>query len=179
MLIAREKLKTNIIEYVLYMFHIEDMLRANHFDMDELEMNIISKYSLPGAQQNEVRDWYKDLVSQMDKEDIKTEGHLKVVKEKIFQLNDLHIQLLNTLEETQYLEQYQWASEFIKELKEKMGHDELTEIEVCFNGLYGFMLLKMKGSQVTEETQQAMAVFSQILKYLAKKYHAQRASDFV
>ena len=170
MLIAREKYTNNIVEYILYMYNIEDIIRANHLDMGMLESNVISKYNLPEDQMNELRKWYGNLIVQMTKEDIQGSGHLASLKELIFKLNDLHIQLLNTLTEERYLEHYQWASEFIQELKERMKSPDLTEIEVCINGLYGFMLLKMKHQNVSEETLQAMSVFSQLLRYLSKKY---------
>jgi hypothetical protein len=171
MFIALEKFKTNIVEYILYMFHIEDVIRFNHFNMNELWENVISKYKLFDNQQNEVYSWYESLIDKMEKEDIKESGHLAAIKELIFQLNDLHIQLLNTLEEERYIEHYRWAADYIKELKDKMKHAELTEIEVCLNGLYGFMLLKMKGTPINEETSQAMSIFSQMLRYLSKRYH--------
>ena len=171
MLIAREKLKTNIVEYVLYMFHIEDIIRANHLSMAELDKNVISKYNLPSNQLEEVHIWYRNLISQMEKEDIQKAGHLSSIKEIIFQLNDLHIQLLNTLNEERYIVHYRWASGFIKELKTKMDNPELTEIEVCLNGLYAIMLLKMKKLEITEETSEAMEFFSQMLRYLSKKYN--------
>jgi len=171
MFISLEKFKTNIVEYILYMFHIEDVIRSNHGNITELGRNIIVHYNLPNNQLDEVRSWYRNLIIQMEKEDIKEAGHLSSLKEIIFQLNDLHIQLLNSSEEERYIEHYQWASGYIKELKNKMGHPELTEIEVCLNGLYGTMLLKMKGKEISEETSEAMAVFTQMLRYLTKKYH--------
>jgi hypothetical protein len=171
MFISLEKFKTNIVEYILYMFHIEDVIRSNHGNITELGRNIIVHYNLPNNQLDEVRSWYRNLIIQMEKEDIKEAGHLSSLKEIIFELNDLHIQLLNSLEEERYIEHYQWASGYIKELKNKMGHPELTEIEVCLNGLYGTMLLKMKGKEISEETSEAMAVFTQMLRYLTKKYH--------
>ncbi len=171
MFIAREKLKTNVVEYILYMYHIEDVIRANNFEVEKLESNVISKYSLPEKETNEVRTWYSDLIAQMDRDDVKEVGHIKAIQELILNLNDLHIQLINTLSESIYLEQYQIASPIIKELKNKMMHAELTEMEVCFNGLYGFMLLKMKGNAITQETTDAISVFSQLLRLLSKKYH--------
>lgn len=171
MLIAREKFKTNIVEYILYMFHIEDVIRMNAFDIEKLRINIIAKYNLPENQTTEIADWYQNLIHQMEKDDVQESGHLASVKELIFKLNDLHIQLLNTLEEEKYTEFYHWASGYIKELKIKMNNPELTEIEVCLNGLYAFMLLKMKGKEITEETSEAMRLFSQMLRYLSRKYH--------
>jgi len=174
MLVAHEKLKTNIVEYILYMYHIEDMIRANHFNIEELERNVISKYELATNKQDEVRAWYKDLIAQMKKNGAIDEGHISSLREMVFILNDLHIQLINTLQEDSYLEQYQYALPFIMELKDKMGNPELTEIEVCINGLYGYMLLKMKGNVITAETSEAIKVFSQLLRYLSKKYHERK-----
>ena len=34
MIIARQKRKENIAEYLLYMWQVEDLIRANKFDMD-------------------------------------------------------------------------------------------------------------------------------------------------
>jgi hypothetical protein len=173
MLIAREKRKTNIVEYLLYMFHIEDIIRANHDNMEELEKNVITNFNLPDNQMEELRAWYKSLVDRMEKEDLTQTGHLSSLKELIFQLNDLHLQLLNSLQEERYIELYHWAADYIKELKEKMKSPELTEIEVCLNGLYGYMILKMKSVTISEETLQAMSVFSQMLRYLSQKYNEQ------
>jgi len=171
MLIAREKYRDNIVEYILYMYHIEDLIRANHLDMDEMEKNVLSLYTLSPHQMNELKVWYQNIIDQMIKDEIRENGHLTSLKELIFKLNDLHIQLLNTSGEERYLEYYQWASGLIKELKEKMKSPDLTEIEVCINGLYGFVLLKMKKKVISEETSQAMAVFSQLLRYLSGKYN--------
>jgi len=171
MYIAQEKFHSNIVEYILYMFNIEDIIRANKLSIDELDKNVISKYNLLGDQLEEVREWYRILVSQMKKDAVEETGHIASLNELIFQLNDLHIELLNTLEEERYLEHYNWASQYIKELKGKMNDPGLTEVAVCLNGLYGYMLLKMKGLEVSEETSEAISVFTQMLRYLSKKYH--------
>ena len=34
MIIAQQKLKENIAEYILYMYQIEDVVRAYHFDLE-------------------------------------------------------------------------------------------------------------------------------------------------
>jgi len=170
MFIAREKFRTNIVEYLLYMFHIEEVIRINNLSIVELEKNVISKYNLPDNQIKEVTAWYAELIAQMEKDDVNESGHLSSIKELIFSLNDFHIQLLNSLDEERYVELYHWASDYIKELKAKMNNPELTEIEVCINGLYAFMLLKMKSQGITEETSEAMGLFSQMLRHLSKKY---------
>jgi flagellin-specific chaperone FliS len=157
------------------MYHIEGLIRANHFNLQELEMNVISKYSLSPDQMQELRSWYQNLIKQMLHDGIEESGHLQSLKELIFKLNDLHIQLLNTIGEERYVELYQWAKDIIAELKQKMLSPEITEMEVCINGLYGFMLLKLKNNDISQETAQAMAVMSQLLGYVSKKYHANLA----
>jgi flagellin-specific chaperone FliS len=108
----------------------------------------------------------------MVQDGIAESGHLESLRELIFKLNDLHIQLLNTIGEERYVELYQWAKDIIAELKQKMKLPEITEMEVCINGLYGYMLLKLKDNDISQETAQAMAVMSQLLGYVTRKYHA-------
>ena len=36
MLIAQQKLKENIAEYILYMYQIEDVIRAYNFDLERI-----------------------------------------------------------------------------------------------------------------------------------------------
>ena len=171
MFIAKEKYKTNIVEYILYMFHIEDIIRSNELNIDKLYRTIISKYNLSDNQLENITNWYIDLIHQMKNADIQSSGHLPFLKELIFKLNDLHIQLLNSLEEERYVELYHWASNYIKELKNKMNQPEMTEIEVCLNGLYGVMLLRMKNQEISSETTEVMSLFGQMLRYLTKRYH--------
>ena len=46
MFIAKQKRKENIAEYLLYMWQIEDLIRANNCDIDKIEHNIIDKYNV-------------------------------------------------------------------------------------------------------------------------------------
>ena len=42
MIIARQKRKENIAEYLLYMWQVEDLIRANKFDMDSINRTVIA-----------------------------------------------------------------------------------------------------------------------------------------
>ena len=44
MIIARKKRKENIAEYILYMWQIEDIIRANNLNITKIENNIIQKW---------------------------------------------------------------------------------------------------------------------------------------
>ncbi|MFO7932653.1 MAG: DUF4924 family protein, partial [Bacteroidales bacterium] len=61
MIIAQQKRKENIAEYLLYMYQVEDLIRANHLDLDRIEKTLISKFDIPGDTKREMHEWYKSL----------------------------------------------------------------------------------------------------------------------
>ena len=44
MLIAREKKKSNIAEYILYMWQVEDMLRGLGLDINRVKNELIARF---------------------------------------------------------------------------------------------------------------------------------------
>ena len=84
MIIAKQKRKENIAEYLLYMWQIEDLIRVCGFDMDKIDKAIISNYSLDEKTKAEVRDWYENLVKMMELEHVKEKGHLQINKNVLF-----------------------------------------------------------------------------------------------
>ena len=46
MYIALEKKKTNVIEYVLYMWQVENIIRACKFDVNKIEQTVINHLGL-------------------------------------------------------------------------------------------------------------------------------------
>lgn len=59
MIISSQKKKENIAEYLLYMWQIEDIIRAYKLDLDLIQENIIDKYDIPDSQKKEMREWYE------------------------------------------------------------------------------------------------------------------------
>ena len=47
---------------------------------------------------------------------------------------------------------------------------EKSEIENCFDALYGLMLLRLQGKPVSEETKKAMDYISKFIALLAEYY---------
>lgn len=74
MIIASRKRKENIAEYMLYMWQIEDMIRANGFDMERIRVNVIDKFNLDGQQRREMEEWYESLIDMMRREDVVEKG---------------------------------------------------------------------------------------------------------
>ena len=42
MIIAQEKRKTNITEYIIYLWQVEDMIRALNLDMDKIKQTAVA-----------------------------------------------------------------------------------------------------------------------------------------
>ena len=170
MLIAQEKRKNNIAEYILYMWEIEDLIRANGFDIDKIDRNIIRRFVQPQQIKKEIRLWYQGLISMMIREGLREKGHLRFIMEIIKKMNDLHLRLLNIPEQTQYNQKYLLAQPHIEEFKKKSKKLVDPDIEVCFIGLYFLLLMRLEGIKVNPDTQTAFATFSQLLANLAVIY---------
>jgi len=167
MIIAKEKKKNNIIEYILYMWQIEDLLRSLELNYDKVNENIISQFDTSSEIKEEISVWYKGLIEQMQGEGIKEKGHLQFVKNTINEMNDLHLYLIQK-KNPQYLQYYSWAKTHIDELQKLSKNTAKNEIEAGLNGLYGYLLLKFQKRQITEETQKSIDAISKMLAYLNK-----------
>ncbi|WP_289686824.1 DUF4924 family protein, partial [Muribaculum intestinale] len=67
---ASQKRKENIAEYLLYMWQIEDLIRANNLDIDKIRSSIIDLYDLPPEKKKEMEEWYESLIDMMRREGV-------------------------------------------------------------------------------------------------------------
>ena len=77
MIIARQKRKENIAEYLLYMWQVEDLIRANKFDMDSINRTVIAHYDQPEEVKKEIAQWYEELIEMMRSEGVMEKGHIQ------------------------------------------------------------------------------------------------------
>ncbi len=171
MLIASEKKKENIAEYLLYMWQIEDLIRANGLDIDRIQHTIIDRYTtLSEKQRSAIRQWYESLIDMMRREDVKEKGHLQLNTNTLNDLAELHRRLLRDDKYAPYSAEFYKTLPFIVELRAKSGNNKAGELETCFNALYGLMLLRLRGKEVTTQTLEATKQISRLLAMLAKHY---------
>ena len=76
MFVSRELRKKNIAEYLLYMWQVEDMIRANELSMDKIDANMVTPYGLQPEAKAELLEWYGNLIEMMRFEDVKEKGQL-------------------------------------------------------------------------------------------------------
>lgn len=173
MLIAKSLKGDNIAEYLLYMWQIEDLIRANNFDIDQINKTIIDKYDQPESVKKEIKEWYENLMEMMKREEITEKGHLIINKNIISDLTDLHLRLLKSPKEQDYSAAYYKTLPFIVELRAKNSEKEVPELDTCFSALYGFLLMRLQQKEISGETQAAIAQISSFIRILAQKYKAE------
>ena len=169
MLVAKQKRKENIAEYILYLYQIEDLIRAFQGDMELIQEKLVKSYQVDEKTSIEITAWYRNLVTMMEKEGIEEKGHLQFLTNLIGDMNQFHIRLMNTGTEKIYIQNFKSVSGVLTELKQKNDSAQ-NDIQLGLDTIYGFLLLKMKKAEVSEGTQNAVKQISQWLKNLSKLY---------
>lgn len=170
MFVSRQLKEKNIAEYLIYMWQIEDLIRANGCDMEKIKSTIIAPYPLTEEQKAELTQWYMDLIEMMRHEGIMEKGHLQINKNIITWLTDLHLQLLRSPKFPYYNSAYYKVLPYIVELRAKGADKEEPELETCFEALYGILLLKLQKKEISEETRKAQEAISTLLAMLSNYY---------
>lgn len=170
MIVARQKRKENIAEYLLYMWQVEDLIRANQFDMASIKRTVVDHYDQPEEVKEEISRWYEELIEMMRSEGVMEKGHIQLNKNVIITLSDLHLRLLKSPKEMIYGAAYYKTLPYIVQLRAKSGGEELPELETCFSAVYGYLIMRMQGKQVSAETLEGIKQISSFLALLAGKY---------
>ena len=167
MFVSRELRNKNIAEYLLYMWQVEDLLRANNLSVGNIEKNIIEPYPLAPEVKEEMKQWYADLIEMMRLEEVKENGHLQINRNVIINLTDLHLRLLKSPKMPFYSAAYYKALPFIVEFRTKSEGRDKTELENCFDALYMVWLMKLQKREINEETLKATAEISKFISMLS------------
>ena len=176
MIISRKLKEQSISEYLLYMWQVEDLIRANGCDVDKLEQSMVAPYNLPAEQHAEMVEWYANLVEMMRIEGVQQSGHLQINKNVIITLTDLHCQLMHSQKFPFYQAAYYKALPFIVELRAKGGQDK-SELENCFDALYGVWMLRLQRKEVSRETAGAVADIVKFVGLLSDYYAKERIGE--
>lgn len=181
MLIAQQKRHENIAEYLLYMWQVEDLIRACQLDDQRIEQLLVNRFqSVEGVTSDvlaAIRQWYLELRDMMLTEGRRESGHLQVNQNILTDLTDLHLHLLRQGQDAIYSSCFYSTLPYIVELRSKEGDEKLGELETCFTALYGLMILRMQQQTVAEQTQVAMNQISKFLGLLAVKYNEWKKGD--
>lgn len=170
MFVSRELRKTNIAEYLLYMWQVEDLLRANNLSLDRMRESVITAYNLQEEQIKELTEWYENLIDMMRAEGVADSGHLQINSNVLIMLTDLHLRLLKSPKAPFYTAAYYKALPFIVEFRNKSKGQNKPEIENCFDALYMVWLMKLQKRPMNEETLAAATEISKFISMLSLYY---------
>jgi len=171
MFIANELRKKNIAEYLLYMWQVEDTIRAFDCSLPRIRREYISRFDYDEEQKDEEADWFGNLIRMMNEEGCRTGGHLQINRVTMQLIAELHQQLLQSPKFPFYNTAYYKVLPFIVELRQKGASKEENEIETCLNLLYGVMMLRLQKKEVTPNTQHAVKEISTFIGMLSDYYH--------
>lgn len=174
MYIQRELRTKNIAEYLLYMWQVEDMIRAAGLNSDHLYKSIISVSGRSESECREWQQWYDDLIAMMRSEGKCENGHIQINENVLIMLSDLHLRILNSDKQPKYRELFYKALPFIVEFRAKRQSGDNNEIHDCFDLLYGVWMLKIQNKPVGAATAQAVEVISAFIGELALLYNQER-----
>ncbi len=141
--------KDNIAEYILYLWQIEDYLRAF-------------------PQQAEATTELHELNEMMHREGIMESGHLQLASNALNELEELHAQLLD--EDAMYRAAIIRLQPSLNLLKAKTDRPTMSDIEACLLLLYQIMMLRLQKKEITPETAQVQQQATQLLQFLSKTY---------
>ena len=139
----------NIAEYILYLWQIEDYLRAF-------------------PQHAEANEELRDLNAMMHEEGIMNGGHLQLAKNALSQMEELHEELLDT--EAPYRAVIMHLRPTLNILKAKTDNPLMSDVEACLTLLYQVMLLRLKKVEISEQTNVVVKDATQLMRFLSKTF---------
>lgn len=144
--------KDNIAEYILYLWQMEDYLRAF-------------------PQNAEATEELHELNEMMHREGIMEGGHLALANNALNELIDLHAQLLD--EDAMYRAAVIRLQPSLNVLKAKTDRPTMPDIEACLVLLYQIMLLRLQKRPISPETASVQQQATKLLQFLSKTYYSQ------
>lgn len=196
MYIAKKLRKESIAEYLLYMWQMEDLIRAFGCSLPALRRGYIDRFDYTDDQKEEEADWFGNLIRMMNEEGKREYGHLNINKVLMQDLVDLHNRLLQSSRFPFYNAEYYKVLPFIVELRQKNRHAEhearqasaegratddqifllhsdlnnVSEIETCFEALYGKMMLDLQHKEISPDTASALKEITTFIGMLSDYY---------
>ena len=170
--IAQQKRKENIAEYILYLWQLEDLLRALQFSPEAIYSTLIKPRKLDMQQEQILLAWYMDIAGLLAQEQKEQSGHLDHTLHLIHDLHDLHLRLMQQQELGEdYRSRYALLAQHLPALRSRLGKEsEMSDTELCFRALYAAMLYRIKG-EGEKAVADTIEVVSPVIATLADYFH--------
>ena len=164
MFIAQKLRSQSVSAYLIYMYQVEDLIRAYGLDADRIAAEYLPRFGYDEEQMKQAKEWYESLARMMKEEGKVETGHVQVVQNTLELLEDYHQELLADTDEQDYRAAYYKALPHIVALRTQGNNKDKKEMENCIDALYGATLLKMQGKELSAGTQAALKPISELLR---------------
>ncbi len=169
-----QRRRENIAGYVIGMWHVEDLMRAHQLDMRAVEEHLVAPMEGDDEVKAGVREWYAEVIDQMREQGIEKTGHLAAIRELVHELEFLHRTLLDVLDDEDYTALHGTVEADIAALQRNAGAAQEGPVTTCFVAIYGVMLLRTQGREVSKATAEAEQRMRALLDLLGGHYHRMR-----
>lgn len=169
MLSAEKKKSERITEYIIHMYQTELLIRNFEFDLEKIRLHVIGNIPDGKTNKTELAGWYQKVIADMVSERLQKEGHLSYVQEAVKALSDLNLRLLTENEE--YKNVFNAARPSISELIAASKGLVTDPVQACLNGIFGLLLARINGKAISDEQQNRVSHFGNVLSYLSYAYH--------
>lgn len=142
--------KENIAEYILYLWQLEDYLRAF-------------------PEQASTNTELMEIADMMYCEGIMNGGHLQLAQNALNEMEELHNELVET--EAPYRAVIMHLEPRLNLLKAKTNNPLMSDVEACLTLLYQVMLLRLKQQEISAETDEVVKDATQLMRFLSKTYY--------
>ena len=164
-------------EYLLYMWQVEDIVRALQLDIQKIETLLIDRVSYNDLTERKAHvEWYESLIDMMRSEDVVDSGHLQLNKNVLIDLEDVHQRILQSGLVPGYNAKFYHVLPYIGQLRMKSDKG-LSDLELCFNFQYGILLLKLQKKEISRETLKTQEEIAKFMVLLTKNYHAYTSGE--
>lgn len=153
---VRKSKKDNIAEYILYLWQLEDYLRAF-------------------PEQAEATQELSELNEMMHREGVMDGGHVQMADIALNELEELHSTLLN--EDAMYRAAVIRLQPSLNLLKAKTDRPTMSDIEACLTLLYQIMMLRLQKKEISAETASVQQQATALLQFLSRVYYNSGKTD--
>lgn len=178
MIIAQKLVKENIAEYVLYMWNVEDIIRAFNLDLEQINNQLIASYQVSDTERIHIKEWYESLIEMMRAENVAEKGHIQLIKNVIIDIDDMHRFLLSSTIDAAYNAKFYYILPALTMLKSKTLNPNISDIEMCFVFLYGIMNLRRKKQTISEDTEKTATEVGKFMILLTANYKKWKNNEF-
>ena len=168
MTLSEKKKKEHIVEYILFLWQIEDLIRASNFTPEILEHWADETAHREDTNPENEKDWIVSIAKEMREQGKEESGHVSTVNEPVVELAHLHEMLLGPLDDLRYKEAFEAADSMLQDLVAKQKEDVSHPVEQLLIGLYGWLLLRMKKQSISPETESGFVALRNWANELAK-----------